>query len=46
MIKILLEHAKQKGVLVAIDFEKAFDTFNFKFPIRTDHKFNFGPSFT
>ena len=31
----LLEHAKQKGILVAIDLDKAFDTFNFNFPIRT-----------
>ena len=33
------------GFLVAIDFEKAFDTLNFNFLIRTLHKFNFGPSF-
>ena len=33
------------GILVAIDFEKAFDTVNFNFLIRTLHKFNFGPSF-
>ena len=33
------------GILVAIDFEKAFDTLNFNFLIRTLHKFNFGPSF-
>ena len=30
---------------MAIDFEKAFDTLNFNFLIRTLHKFNFGPSF-
>ena len=28
-----------------IDFEKAFDTLNFNFLIRTLHKFNFSPSF-
>ena len=33
------------GILVAIDFEKAFDTLNLNFLIRTLHKFNFGPSF-
>ena len=33
------------GILVAIDFEKAFDTVEFNFLIRTLHKFNFGPSF-
>ena len=33
------------GILVAIDFEKAFDKLNFKFLIRTLHKFNFGPTF-
>ena len=32
-------------ILIAIDFEKAFDTLDFQFPIRTLHKFNFGPSF-
>ena len=31
------------GILVAVDFEKAFDTLEFKFLIRTLHKFNFGP---
>ena len=33
------------GLLIAIDFEKAFDTLNFNFLIRTLHKFDFGPSF-
>ena len=33
------------GFLIAIDFEKAFDTLSFNFLIRTLHKFNFGPSF-
>ena len=33
------------GILIALDFEKAFDTLNFKFLIRTLYKFNFGPSF-
>ena len=33
------------GLLIAIDFEKAFDMFNFNFLIRTLHKFNVGPSF-
>ena len=33
------------GILIAIDFEKAFDTLEFNFLIRTLHKFKFGPSF-
>ena len=33
------------GFVIAIDFEKAFDTLDFQFLIRTLHKFNFGPSF-
>ena len=33
------------GIMIAIDFEKAFDTLDFQFLIRTLHKFNFGPSF-
>ena len=33
------------GLLVAIDFEEAFDTLNVNFLIRTLHNFNFGPSF-
>ena len=33
------------GILIAIDFEKAFDTLNYNFLIRTLHKFNFGPFF-
>ena len=31
--------------MIAVDFEKAFDTLDFQFLIRTLHKFNFGPSF-
>lgn len=33
------------GILIAIDFEKAFDTLDLNFLIRTLHKFNFGSSF-
>ena len=33
------------GILIAIDFEKAFNTLDFNLLIRTLHKFNFGPSF-
>ena len=43
-----VEYTKEKelsGILVAIDFEKALDTLNFDFLIRTLHKFNFGASF-
>ena len=32
-------------ILVAIDFEKAFDSLNFSFLISVLHAFNFGPSF-
>ena len=42
----VLEYTKEKelsGILLAIDFEKAFDTLNCDFLIRTLHKFNFGP---
>ena len=44
----VMEYTKEKklsGFLVAIDFEKAFDTLNFNFLIRTLLKFNFDPSF-
>ena len=44
----VMEYTKEKGlsgILVAIDFEKAFDTLDFNFLIRALHKFNFGPSF-
>ena len=44
----LMEYTKGKdlpGILVAIDFEKAFDMLNLNFLMRTLHKFNFGPSF-
>ena len=33
------------GFMIAIDFEKALYTLDFRFLIRTLHKFNFGPSF-
>ena len=44
----VIEHAMNRdisGVLVAIDFEKAFDSLNFSFLLRVLHAFNFGPSF-
>ena len=44
----IVDYSKRNGwsgILVAIDFEKVFDTVNFNFLIRTLHKFNFGPSF-
>ena len=47
-IEDVIEHTKQNGLagfLVAIDFEKAFDTLNFNYLIRILHEFNFGPSF-
>ena len=47
-IEDVVEHTKQKGlsgILLAVDFEKAFDTLNFNYLIRILHEFNFGPSF-
>ena len=44
----VIEHTMNRdisGILVAIDFEKAFDSLNFSFLIRVLHAFNFGPSF-
>ena len=44
----MIDYAKYKdipGILVAIDFEKAFDSLNFDFLLRVLHAFNFGPSF-
>ena len=44
----IVDYSKRNGltgILVAVDFEKAFNTVNFNFLIRTLHKFNFGPSF-
>ena len=43
-----IEHTMNRdiaGILVAIDFEKAFDSLNFSFLLRVLHAFNFGPSF-
>ena len=48
MIDNIVDYTKRNswsGILIAIDFEKAFDTLDFQFLIRTLHKFNFGPSF-
>ena len=47
-IEDVIEHTKKNdlaGILVAIDFEKAFDTLNFNYLIRILHELNFGPSF-
>ena len=44
----IVDYTKQNhlpGILIAIDFEKAFNTLNYNFLIRTLQKFNFGPSF-
>ena len=50
MIDDVIEYARYKdipGILVAIDFEKAFDSLNLIqfFILRVLHAFNFGPSF-
>ena len=45
----VIEYARYKdipGILVAIDFEKAFASLNLNFLLRVSHDaFNFGPSF-
>ena len=44
----VLEYTKQSGqsgILVTIDFEKAFDSLDHRFPLNVLHTFNFGPSF-
>ena len=44
----VLEHTKrseQSGILVTIDFEKAFDSLDHTFLFKVLHTFNFGPSF-
>ena len=44
----VLEYTKQSeqsGILVTIDFEKAFDSLDHKFLFKVLHTFNFGPSF-
>ena len=44
----VIEHRMNRdilGILVAIDFEKDFDSLNFNFLLRVLHTFNFGPSF-
>ena len=44
----VIEHTMNRDIsriLVATDFEKAFDSLNLSFPLRVLHAFNFGPSF-
>ena len=44
----VIEYARYKdipGILLAIDFEKAFGSLNLNFLLRVLHAFNFGPSF-
>ena len=38
-------HTKMSGILVAIDFEKAFDSFDHTYLFKVLNAFNFGPSF-
>jgi len=40
------EITNRYGILVAIDFEKAFDSLNHNFLFKALEKFNFGPYFT
>ena len=43
-----IEYARYKdlpGILIALDFEKAFDSLNLNFLLRVQHAFNFDPSF-
>ena len=39
------KQSEQSGILVTIDFEKAFDSLDHKFLLKVLHTFNFGPSF-
>ena len=39
------KHKKMSGILVAIDFEKAFDALDHTYLLKVLHAFNFGPSF-
>lgn len=39
-----LEENNQSGLLLLIDFEKAFDSIEWKFLIKALESFNFGPS--
>ena len=38
-------HTKMSGILVAIDFEKAFDSLDHTYLFKVLNAFNFGPSF-
>ena len=47
-INEVIEYARYKdlpGILIALDFEKAFDPLNLNFLLRVQHAFNFDPSF-
>ena len=47
-INDVIEYARYKdlpGILIALDFEKAFDSLNLNFLLRVQHAFNFDPSF-
>ena len=39
------KHTKFSGILIAIDFEKAFDSIDHKYLFKVLHAFNFGPVF-
>jgi len=39
------KHTKNSGILVAIDFEKAFDSLDHTYLLKVFNAFNFGPSF-
>ena len=47
-INDVIEYARYKdlpGILIALDFEKAFDSLNLNFLLRVQHAFTFDPSF-
>ena len=39
------EQSGQSGIIVTIDFKKAFDSLDHEFPLKVLHTFNFRPSF-
>ena len=41
----LLDLQKSPGLLVLVDFQKAFDSINWKYVIDILERFNFGPTF-
>ena len=48
LVSDIIEHydmTNKSGILLMLDFQKAFDTVEWEFMVKTLHFFNFGPSF-